>query len=259
MAVEWFYTTNKQQMGPVSWKELRELAEVGILKPHDQVWSEGMDEWAKAINQQGLFADDEQGSSSGKKASYQAPKPPPGRRTGRREDEEDEDDEEDRKETKRKARKKQGERATMAVGLKVGLILGGGVLVLLFLTCVGGGLIWLAFSGRAGAPVRDRYTVFRLNQGQQNLRQYQFTKGRRVVITVTNNLANPNTDVDLHIFRGNHQVPNEQPIAWDDRLPQEDRHCRVEFVVPANDTYRVQIVNLGPGMANSCVVNVEEF
>ena len=27
MAVEWFYTTSKQQMGPISWKELLELAQ----------------------------------------------------------------------------------------------------------------------------------------------------------------------------------------------------------------------------------------
>ena len=45
MASEWYYTTNKQQMGPVSWDELRELAQVGILKPADLVWSEGMAEW----------------------------------------------------------------------------------------------------------------------------------------------------------------------------------------------------------------------
>ena len=42
MAAEWYYTTNKQQMGPVSWDELRQLATQGLLKPNDLVWTEGM-------------------------------------------------------------------------------------------------------------------------------------------------------------------------------------------------------------------------
>jgi hypothetical protein len=57
MAAEWFYTTNRRQMGPVSWRELRDLADAGVLKPHDLVWSEGMSDWIKAINQEGLFAE----------------------------------------------------------------------------------------------------------------------------------------------------------------------------------------------------------
>src|SRR5947209_3204638 len=103
MSAEWYYTTNKQQMGPVSWDELRELAVVGILKPHDLVWTEGMEEWIKAIRQHGLFAEGaaEEGVAS-KKSSYAEPKPPPGRRVSV---EEDEDDDEDEKEEKRKARK----------------------------------------------------------------------------------------------------------------------------------------------------------
>src|SRR6266852_1392226 len=106
MATEWFYTTNKRQMGPVSWKELLELAEGGILKPHDLVWTEGMDDWVKAINQKGLFANSgaEEAVSAGKKSSYTQPKPPPGRRTRRADD--DEEDEEDDNEAKRKARKR---------------------------------------------------------------------------------------------------------------------------------------------------------
>src|SRR6516162_1973433 len=111
MATEWFYTTNKQQMGPVSWKELLELAEVGILKPHDLVWAEGMDDWVKAINQKGLFADDAGAiEATGKKSSYPKAKPPPGRRTSRIDDD-DEDDEEDEREAKRTNRKRQEARA----------------------------------------------------------------------------------------------------------------------------------------------------
>ena len=111
MSAEWYYTTNKQQMAPGPWKELRELAEVGILKPHDMVWSEGMDEWIKAINQSGLFADGEEAVSTSpagkKKSSYSEPKPPPGRRTRRRDDEAEEEEEEDERTSKRKARKRE--------------------------------------------------------------------------------------------------------------------------------------------------------
>src|SRR2546421_607851 len=85
MATEWFYTTNKQEMGPVSWQELTELVQAGILKPHDLVWTEGMDDWVKAINQEGLFTDaDGNEKVTAKKSAYApAAKPPPGRRTKR--------------------------------------------------------------------------------------------------------------------------------------------------------------------------------
>ena len=84
MAEEWFYTTNKQQMGPVSWKELVELAEVGILKPHDMVWTDGMGEWVKAINKKGLFTDGAENDvapTGKKKAAYTESKPPPDRKS----------------------------------------------------------------------------------------------------------------------------------------------------------------------------------
>ena len=276
MAVEWFYTTSKQQMGPVSWKELLELAQGGILKPHDMVWSEGMAEWVKAINQKGLFAEDDIEEMAGaKKSSYAQPKPPPGRRTRRRD--EDEEDEADERESKRDARKRKEEKAKMAVGVKVGLILGGVVFVLLLLGCAGGGLIWLSFRDnprRVANPPQvvnnmppnvnpgpgpkavgaQNYVVQNLQQGQQNERQFQFQQGRRVIITSTNNIVLPDTDVDLYVIRRNH--PN--PIAWDTEVPNFDRNCRVEFVVPATDTYVIRLVNLGPGMARSCNVTIEE-
>src|SRR5262249_18517438 len=133
MATEWFYTTNKQQMGPVSWKELLELAEVGILKPHDLVWTEGMNDWVKAINQKGLFADRraEQGVSAGKSPSYPQPKPPLGGRTRRADDNDEEEDEEGHREAKRRARRREEARAKTSVGIKVGLILAAVVFVLL--------------------------------------------------------------------------------------------------------------------------------
>jgi GYF domain 2 len=265
MSMEWYYTTNKQQMGPVSWDELRELAEVGILKPHDMVWSEGMDEWVKAINQSGLFADgDEAGVTASptgkKKSSYSESKPPPGRRTRKIDD--DEEDEEDEKEAKRKTRKREEERAKMGIGFRVFLGIGAVVGLLLLGTCVCGGLAYLTWGGRDGPnnPVAGNpppYSVFNLPEKNFDDHRFTFTQGKRVVITCTNNLQFPNTDVDLRIFRGNNAVPNEHPFAFDDRLPQQNPHCRVEFVVPATDIYRVRVVNLGPGKANRCDVVIQ--
>ena len=37
---DWYYTTNKQQMGPVSRDELSQLANQGLLKPTDLVWQD---------------------------------------------------------------------------------------------------------------------------------------------------------------------------------------------------------------------------
>jgi GYF domain 2 len=256
MATEWFYTTNKQQMGPISWKELLELAEVGILKPHDLVWTEGMDDWVKAINQKGLFADGgaEVAVSAGKKSSYTQPKPPPGRRT-QRVDDDDVEDEEDDKEAKRKARKREEARAKTSVGVKIGLILAAVVFVLfvlLLLGCGGSVLLWLSLRGGDG-PRRETYTIFNLNQKAQNEKRFNFSQGQRVIITVTNQLSRPDTDVDLFVFRGN----DGAAFAFDKQIPQLDRNCRVDFVVPANDSYRVVVVNLGPGVANRCDVAID--
>src|SRR4051812_46401814 len=126
MAADWYYTTNKQQMGPVSWDELRQLASSGLLKPGDMVWTDGMAEWVKASRQDGLFPDAEAVTTSRRETL------PPPRRRSRRRDDDDEDDDDDRR--PRAKPKKEG----MAVGLKIGLILGGVLLLVLVLVCGGG-------------------------------------------------------------------------------------------------------------------------
>jgi hypothetical protein len=259
-------------MGPVSWQELTELAEAGILKPHDMVWAEGMDNWIKAINQKGLFAksDDDEAEkvTVSKKSAYTTPKPPPGRRTSRTDDEDDEDeDEEDEKEARKKARKREDDRARTGVGIKVGLILAGVLVILLLLVCGGGTLIAISFwpTKDGGGQVKDgvrreSFTVNNLGEKRAEVRVYTFTQGKRVTITSTNNLQNQNTDVDLRVFNGGGGLPNanERPFVWDDRLPQEDKNCRLTFDVQRTGQYRILVVNLGPGRANSCVVNIEE-
>src|SRR5262245_34323265 len=56
MADQWFYTSDGQQVGPVSLLELRELASSGRLQPSDLVWKEGMFQWMPAGQTRGLFA-----------------------------------------------------------------------------------------------------------------------------------------------------------------------------------------------------------
>jgi len=283
MAAEWYYTTNKIQMGPVSWTELRELADVGILKPHDMVWSDGMSEWAKAINQDGLFADGgADSSSSRKKSAFTEPsKPPPARRTRRREEEDDEDEEdEDDRKKKRRNRERDEKRAKTGIGIKVGLIIGGVCLVLMLLVCAGGGLIWLSTGAPAkgpgpvvvpiagggggavpvpvpvqpGARPVDTFVVRALVPKRWEEKRYTFQQGKKMVITVTTNFIGGRApDVDLFIHRGN--GPGDFLAAQDVSIGP---NSRLEFFVPANDTYRVRVGNHGPGIANSCTVTIVE-
>jgi hypothetical protein len=260
MAAEWYYTSNKQEMGPVSWQELVELAEAGILKASDKVWTEGMDDWIKAVNQKGLFGneggDDEgQIAAAGTKPSKKPAGPPPGRRARR--DDDDEDDRDERKEAKRKAKEREEASVKTGIGIKIGLTLAGVLGLFLVAGCCIVGMVWLVFS--PSAKVKDSYTLNNLGPRLHIDKAYTFTRGNKVVITSTNQTEFNNTDVDLFVFRGSNGQPNERPVVFDDRLPTpQDRNCRVEFVVPATDTYRIRVANLGPGVARSCVVNIEE-
>ena len=75
----------------------------------------------------------------------------------------------------------------------------------------------------------------------------------RITISVTNTLTNPQTDVDLRVFRGNEFG---LLVGEDIRVPAQTRNCQVDFFVPATDTYVIQLENLGPGTAASCAVQI---
>jgi hypothetical protein len=280
MAAEWYYTTNKQQMGPVSWKELRELADVGILKPHDMVWADGMEEWVKAINQNGLFAEADAvtpvAASPKRKAGFTEAKPPPGRRTRKRveEDEDNEDNEEDERTQRRKRRQRDEDKAKRGIGIRIFLGIGAVLAVLLLLGCGGILLVWLAWPANnapkpapgggapppivkpgPGAPKAQNYTIVNLAPNTDNTRQFTFQQGKQVTITVTNTLANPNTDVDLLVHPANNI---KQVIAADIDTPDVNRNCRATFVAPATQAYTIRVRNLGPGFASRCQVNIEE-
>lgn len=56
MSEQWYYTRNKQQQGPVSQEQLKQLAAAGQLQPTDMVWKEGLPQWVAANTLSGLFA-----------------------------------------------------------------------------------------------------------------------------------------------------------------------------------------------------------
>lgn len=52
---EWFYAINGEQYGPVSDRELHDLAGNGSLQPTDLVWREGFVDWVECSTVAGLF------------------------------------------------------------------------------------------------------------------------------------------------------------------------------------------------------------
>jgi hypothetical protein len=55
MADQWYYAQQGQRQGPVSEQQLKELAVSGQLKATDTVWKQGMAQWAKASQINGLL------------------------------------------------------------------------------------------------------------------------------------------------------------------------------------------------------------
>jgi hypothetical protein len=52
---EWHYSSNGQQLGPVTSAQLKQLAGSGQLQASDMVWKDGMADWAPASRIKGLF------------------------------------------------------------------------------------------------------------------------------------------------------------------------------------------------------------
>lgn len=80
---------------------------------------------------------------------------------------------------------------------------------------------------------------------------FQFQKGKRITITMTS-VTKGNTDVDLYVLRG---VAGENIVAADASVGPNGN---VNFIVPETDQYRVQIRNLGQGVATSSTVRIYE-
>jgi hypothetical protein len=226
---EWYYTTNNQQMGPVSWDELRQLASTGLLQPGDMVWKEGMVDWIKASRTEGLFSE--------RDAPRRTENLEDRSRRRLRERDDYDDDFDDR--PRRRRRAPEG----MPLGAKVGIIGGSIAVGLLILVVV---IVLLVRGGGGGGqvgPGQFRVTLF---AGQEQSRFFRFNAGQNVRISV-NSQAAFNTDVDLFVLRGNVVHGADTRISKD---------CFLNFIAPANDTYRIRVVNLGPGQA-ICDVNVQ--
>lgn len=51
----WYYSQNRQRIGPFSWPQLQQLAAQGQLKPENMVLQEGAQKWQEARSVPGLF------------------------------------------------------------------------------------------------------------------------------------------------------------------------------------------------------------
>ncbi|GEM_PF-4769329 len=223
---EWYYTTNNQQMGPVSWDELRQLASTGLLHPNDMVWKEGMVDWLKANKTDGLFSE------------RSAPRRDDPDDRPRRRRERADDDYDDR--PRRRRRSSEG----MPLGAKVAII-GGSIAVGLLVLVV---VILLLVRGSGGGNVilgPNDYQVT-LAPGQSDTRSFFFQAGQNVRITVISQ-TDARTDIDLFVDRA-----NGFPLISDTRVSKD---CFVAFIAPVAENYRVRVVNL-QGNRNRAVCTV---
>ena len=240
MAVEWFYTANKHQMGPVSWEELKQLAESGLLKPNDMVWSDGMDEWVKAVKQRGLFTDDDGDAPAPKKSRRrdEESRPPPGKRSTLVDDDEDDDD-------RKRSRRDKAKSESSKVALKVGLIIGGVVLLLFVLGC-GGFLLFYWGSGASTPEPGKAYTWTypkNMKVGNSVQTNINFKNGQRYSINVAGNSNQGATNLDFIITRSSGQELT--------RVGGRGLNYQLSLTFPADDAYRVRVENRGPGIVSS--------
>jgi len=69
---QWHAIINGEQTGPLSVEDLRGRIAGGTVSPDDLVWTEGMDQWAKAATVKELFPD---ASAAGMQPAYSRPLP----------------------------------------------------------------------------------------------------------------------------------------------------------------------------------------
>ena len=56
MASHWYYAKGSTKHGPLSGRDVKQLADSGELLPDDLVWKTGMADWQPAQTVSGLFA-----------------------------------------------------------------------------------------------------------------------------------------------------------------------------------------------------------
>jgi hypothetical protein len=239
MAAEWYYTTNKQQMGPVSWDELRQLASRGLLKPNDLVWSEGMGEWAKAVRQSGLFPDAPGGtdrSSSGRLGKDEAIEPLPSKTRRRIDHELDALDADERRE--RRSKRKRG----LSTGARIGIVVGAIVLVLLTLGCVVTAVLVMVIGANTNRTAPDEYRVS-LGPNTDDVQRFRFQAGQRVTIQVRPEGAGGGAQPSLSLIVSGRGMTVRSET-------RNAPHCDATFTAPATDTYTVRVGNRGQAVAH---------
>jgi len=243
---EWYYALGNQQKGPVSLDVLRQLAASGKLQRTDMVWREGMVEWKKASQVDGIFS---RAEAAPVRRRPQADNEEPLRRRSQAVEVVDDDDGDRDDDRPRRRKKRRKERSPGAMAGIIGGSIGGGILVLIVV------IVLLVRSGRNaegdnGRPAAlqggNTYTVT-LRPHQDNLRTFTFQQGKRVEVLVRTPagwLRNP--DVDLFIRR-----VGDPGFELADEDISKDAY--LEFIVPATDQYMIEVMNLGPGSATSTV------
>ncbi len=95
MAGEWYYARESASVGPMTWVELKDLADSGELQRTDLVWTAPMDEWEEAGGFEELFAPESEPLISSPPAGSSAP-PDSGQSGHEYEDERWQDEDESR-------------------------------------------------------------------------------------------------------------------------------------------------------------------
>lgn len=55
MSKQWYLFKNQQQHGPYAWEDIVKQYEEGAIEREDLLWSEGMDDWTRADQVEGLI------------------------------------------------------------------------------------------------------------------------------------------------------------------------------------------------------------
>jgi len=248
MAANWYYTKNRQQMGPVSLEELQRMAGQGLLSPRDLVWQEGMADWARA-GSQGLFPEVIALDASPTQEPItlfpvEEPNDYRPRRGAPRRDDDVDVEEDYRPRRRRRASRNEG---GMPVGVKVGLIVGG---LVLFLFVAGIGLFLI---------LRPALNEIRIGMG--NFNNILQPNDRRDPV-----MGGPSKVYKVHLVQGRTYVIDLKSGQFDAFLRLENStflqvaldddsggnlNARIVYRCPKTDDYRIIATGL-PGARGNC-------
>jgi hypothetical protein len=268
MADVWYYAQDGQQAGPVSAEQLQRLARSGRIRDTDLVWREGLPQWIQARSVGGLFAPSEWNSDpiplapdDRPAARDYDPDDRPRRRPRRYEDDpdddrpprrrrvdEDDEDEEDYYPRRRRRRRAAGGWDRLPTGAKVGIVVGGLVLVLLAVA-----VPVLLFVGGLGPDDGDRTFTGRLtlNDPPDRVRGVMGCRGRvhsyrmKAGTMYTIRMLSNQFDSYLRL-----EDPNGIAIMEDDDgdgFP----NARIVFTAPRDGTYRLVATSFAPHTGGS--------